>query len=47
MVQYLIDSSVLGRVELKAEIVSDDDLSEYPSDDLPNQEKDQYWTDYW
>jgi len=38
---------VLGGVEPKAEIASDDemsDMSECPSDDIPNQEKNQYRT---
>jgi len=32
---------VLGGGEPKAEIASDDEMSKYPSDDLPNQEKNQ------
>jgi len=38
-------AAALGQVEPKVEIASDDELSEmngYPSDDLPNQEKNKY-----
>jgi len=44
------ESSISGGVEVKAEIVGDDKMStisKNPSDDLPNQEKNQCWTVYW
>jgi len=33
---------VSGGVEPEVEIASDGEMSDYPSDDLPNQEKNQY-----
>jgi len=36
------ESGALGGVEAKAEIAGDDEMSKNPSDDLPNQEKNQY-----
>jgi len=41
------ESSALGGVEAKDEIAGDDEMSKNPSDDLPNQEKNQYWTVHW
>jgi len=47
---FFSESSGSGGVEAKAEIAGDDEMSEIsknPSDDFPNQEKNQYWTVYW
>jgi len=40
-------SGASGRVELKAETASVKVKSKDPSEDLPHQEKNQYWTVYW